>query len=206
MSVKHESINMDEMSPGEIFKRTRESKNISTAEVCQNLLLSKKIVTAIENDDYDKIPAQVYAEGYIKSYAQFLHLPAAKIISNFRKMNFYGKQEVLQKEPEIEPSLRVKQILEILKNKRIRLISGGVLAFLLLFIIVFAVSGNESTKNDNSSVLEVGGKIVSQLPVTSEVTPQVQSQPQPQPKTEAGQSTSIALPPELSNNKANSGA
>ena len=77
-------------TPGKILKAARETRCISISEVAQNLLLSKKIITALEEDDYSKIVAQVYAEGYLKAYAKFLQVPIASVLESFRMLNVYA--------------------------------------------------------------------------------------------------------------------
>lgn len=80
----------DSQTSGQILRAAREARRISASEVAQNLLLSKKIITALEEDDYSKIVAQVYAEGYLKAYAKFLQVPIGPVLEGFRMLNIYA--------------------------------------------------------------------------------------------------------------------
>lgn len=94
MVSKKAKEDISKKTPGQIIKVAREVKNISVSEVAKNLLLGKHIVIALEEDDYSKIPAQVYAEGYLKAYAQFLQIPVDTMLASFRQLAVYTDSEV----------------------------------------------------------------------------------------------------------------
>lgn len=93
-----------QQTPGQIIKEVRKAGQISLNEVSQRLLLSKQILTAIEEDDYSKIPASVYAEGYLKAYAKFLQIPFDNVINSFRCLNVYPDGDV---ESSTEPQNKI---------------------------------------------------------------------------------------------------
>lgn len=88
------NIDISSKTPGQIFKAAREDSGISMEEVTQALLLNKNVIHALETDDYSNIVAKVYAEGYIKAYAAFLHLPVAAMLESFRKLNLYHERVI----------------------------------------------------------------------------------------------------------------
>lgn len=73
-------------SLGKLFRETREAQGITPNDAAQRLLLSKRIIEGIEQNDYSNIPARVYAEGYLKAYARFLRLSTDEIIHQFRQL------------------------------------------------------------------------------------------------------------------------
>ncbi len=77
------------ITPGQLIKKAREEKQISLHEVMQRLLLNRQIILDIENDDYGRIPARVYAEGYLRAYAKFLDLSIDEVLESFRKLELY---------------------------------------------------------------------------------------------------------------------
>lgn len=79
---------------GQILKAAREARKVSIGEIAQRLLLSKNTIIALEQDDYSKIPAPVYAEGYLKAYAQFLQIPIDAVLASFRSLNIYPVSEI----------------------------------------------------------------------------------------------------------------
>lgn len=63
------------LSIGQQLRAAREAQGLSIEDVARQLLLSKQLVGEIENDDYRKIAAPVYVNGYLRSYAQLLKIP-----------------------------------------------------------------------------------------------------------------------------------
>ena len=121
------------MTPGQILKAEREAKHIGVSEVAQSLLLGKNTINAIEEDDYSKIVAQVYAEGYLRAYAKFLHIPKNTVIDSFRRLNVYSKPE---DKIETKTQTTVQTRLNLLKKRvKIRYILG-IITVLILAILV----------------------------------------------------------------------
>lgn len=81
------------ISVGQKLRQAREAKNLSQADVAQQLLLSKRIIEALEDDNYSEIVAVVYAKGYIKSYARLLKLPVEEILADFTGEGYYVENE-----------------------------------------------------------------------------------------------------------------
>jgi len=68
------------LSIGQQLRAAREEQGLSIEDVARHLLLSKQLINEIENDDYRKIPAPVYINGYLRSYAQLLKIPASSVL------------------------------------------------------------------------------------------------------------------------------
>lgn len=69
---------------GEILKETRLAQNLSTRRVAKNLLLKVDVITAIEEEDWAKLPEPAYIQGYIKNYAKLLGLDPTRLLALFR--------------------------------------------------------------------------------------------------------------------------
>lgn len=69
---------------GEILRETRLAQNLSTKIVAKNLLLKEEVVTAIEEEDWVKLPEPAYIQGYIKNYAKLLALDSTRLLALFR--------------------------------------------------------------------------------------------------------------------------
>ena len=69
---------------GEIFKKRREEQGIDIRSVSAVLKIGPEFLSAIENDDYEKLPVAVYTIGYIRCYAKHLDLDAEPVIADFR--------------------------------------------------------------------------------------------------------------------------
>ncbi len=70
-------------SPGKRLQSAREAKGLDLPKVAEQLHLSRAIVTALEAEDYDKLPARVFVRGYYKNYARLVDLPEEDILREF---------------------------------------------------------------------------------------------------------------------------
>jgi cytoskeleton protein RodZ len=70
-------------SLGEAFRRRREEKCLSREEVAKALSIPVKSVRALEESAFSTLPADVYARGFVKLYAEYLGLDAARSLREF---------------------------------------------------------------------------------------------------------------------------
>ena len=59
---------------GEQLTRARLSRNLTIEEAEQGTRISGRFLQALEQERFEKIPAPVFAKGFLRSYAQFLGL------------------------------------------------------------------------------------------------------------------------------------
>jgi curved DNA-binding protein CbpA len=75
---------------GPFLKKIREYKNVSIERMAEMTRISKTHITALENEDLPKLPADVYVRGYVYQYAKVLKLNpdavAASFLANFKKL------------------------------------------------------------------------------------------------------------------------
>lgn len=76
---------VDMRTVGQILKEARESKFYSLEEVEKATKIQKKILDALEKDDYTKLPPPTFVQGFIKNYARFLSLDPQKLLAIFRR-------------------------------------------------------------------------------------------------------------------------
>jgi len=69
--------------PGQVLRAERESLGVTTRDVAETLNLSITMVEAIEADDYERMPAAVFARGYIRAYARLLDLDPEPIVARY---------------------------------------------------------------------------------------------------------------------------
>ncbi|NPV92268.1 MAG: helix-turn-helix domain-containing protein [Firmicutes bacterium] len=72
------------MEIGRILRETREYKNLSLAEVEEATKIRKFYLSALENEDYQSLPGQVYTIGFIKAYARYLGLDHTPMVEQFK--------------------------------------------------------------------------------------------------------------------------
>ena len=66
---------------GQALKQGRENKNFSVSRVADGLHLRPSIVTAIEDENYELLPGDLFLKGYIRSYARLVGLDEEKMIN-----------------------------------------------------------------------------------------------------------------------------
>ena len=78
----------DMRGPGARLREAREAANISIDRIAMSLLLDPKIVEALEEDAFDRLPAPTFVRGYLRGYARVLGVPAAPILDMYDSQGF----------------------------------------------------------------------------------------------------------------------
>lgn len=79
-------------SLGSHLKEKREEKGYSIEEVAEATNIASRYLRAIEEHDFSQFPADVYAKGFIRSYAKFLDLDAQSLMMEY-SLNFEAQNE-----------------------------------------------------------------------------------------------------------------
>jgi len=72
-----------EQTVGEIFLEARKKAGLSLEDVSEETKIPRAMLEHIETDNFDAMPAKVYARGFIKSYAQMLGLDTEYILNKY---------------------------------------------------------------------------------------------------------------------------
>jgi cytoskeleton protein RodZ len=67
--------------PGAMLRQGRESRGLSVDDVAQALKLTPKQVAAIESEEFDILPGNTFARGFVRNYARFLQLDPAPLMA-----------------------------------------------------------------------------------------------------------------------------
>jgi len=73
------------ISPGALLKREREKKGLSYTQISQQIRLRPHFLAAIENEEWDLLPAPTLVKGFIRSYARVLGLDEERILDLYRE-------------------------------------------------------------------------------------------------------------------------
>ncbi len=68
-----------------LLKKQREDLGKNIKEIAANTRIKKSCLQSIEDEDYEKLPPEVYTRGYIKEYAKYLGLPTETILEPYEK-------------------------------------------------------------------------------------------------------------------------
>ncbi len=94
----------DYETPGLQLRREREKQGISIEDLAARLRLSAVKIRALENDEYESLPSEIFAQGYIRQCAKALALNGDKLIEDF---NHYMGSLRKTTDQFIEPTRRI---------------------------------------------------------------------------------------------------
>lgn len=147
-----------------ILKEEREKKGLSLDDVVDALKIRKNFIVDIENGDYNSLPSESYAMGFVKNYADFLGISSHRAAALFRREYESKYIEVI---PKFKKANRLPGQKIILRSPKSYLILGVVLVILsyVLYQFSFLFIGPKLTisspRNGTvvaSNIVEVAGK------------------------------------------------
>jgi len=86
-------------SVGDTLKSLREQKNLGTVDIANNLHLDIKVIEALEQDNYEKLPDPIYVRGYIRNYSKFVSGDADALVKLYDRLGMANEPEII---PEIK--------------------------------------------------------------------------------------------------------
>ncbi len=69
---------------GQRLRQARERRGVSIAQAAADTRILNRYLISLEDGDYDHLPGDVYARGFIRNYAQYLGLPAEELVELYR--------------------------------------------------------------------------------------------------------------------------
>jgi cytoskeletal protein RodZ len=130
-------------SVGEFFRQVRETKGLTLDEVASKTRIHPDFLRALEEANFAKLPDQVFAKGFVRSYARSLGLDEEDAMRRFEESAgaFYSKQTELER-------LRVQQVADEQRRKANRkvVIAAVAVAILGLILLLTREQSTVSTK------------------------------------------------------------
>lgn len=71
---------------GSILSEARRQKGVDIAQVEQDINIEQVYIEALENDDYQKMPAEAYIVGFLRNYSEYLGLNPDDIIRQYKNI------------------------------------------------------------------------------------------------------------------------
>ncbi len=172
-------------SVGEFFRQVRETKGLTVDEVASKTRIRSDFVKALEDGNFAKLPDQVFARGFVRSYARSLGLDEEDAIHRFVQSAgaFYEKQDERER-------LKVRQVEEERKrqaNRKAVAVAIGIAVLTLIFLL----------SREQSSVLRRGTSELTSTKRSAQTTketaePSAHQDPEPAP---VPAKSSEAVPP-----------
>ena len=146
-------------SVGEYFRLVRETKRLSMDEVAMKTRIHPEFLKALEEENFAKLPDQVFVKGFVRSYARSLGLEEEEAIRRFDESAgaFYSKQDEREK-------LRVRQAEDARRrkaNKKAVMAAAGVALLLLALLFTREQSAVSPDRSGGSE----GGRRPAVLPL-----------------------------------------
>ena len=78
-----EGVKQSWQTPGIVLRKARRAQNLTEDEVCRELGLRIGVLKALESDDFERLPTEVYVRGYIRSYCSLLGLDEQPVLDSY---------------------------------------------------------------------------------------------------------------------------
>ncbi len=101
---------------GSTLRAEREKRGLTIKDIERETSIRAKYLEALEKGMYDALPGEVYVKGFIRNYADFLHLNAEKLVQEYRE-EIHGT--------DIEPIATVKPATTSIVNEHAPFSSGS---------------------------------------------------------------------------------
>jgi cytoskeleton protein RodZ len=189
-------------SIGEFFKQVRETKGLTIDEVASKTRIRTDFVKALEDGNFAKLPDQVFARGFVRSYARSLGLDEEDAIHRFAQSAgaYYDKQVERER-------LKIRQAEEERKrqaNRKAVAIAIGIAILALIFLL----SREQSSLlvHRSSSDLPSSGSKRTTAPTPESqdapLSPQTETVPQdqPAPSTKPSEAPIVSAKASVGNN------
>src|SRR5436190_21583786 len=70
---------------GERLRTARESQGIGLVQAAVETRILQRYLVALEEGDYQHLPGDVYARGFIRNYAMYMGISADELIEQYRR-------------------------------------------------------------------------------------------------------------------------
>lgn len=145
---------------GEKLRSAREAKGLSIEDIEKATKIQGRYLTAIEQDEFDKLPGDFYVRAFIRQYAQVVGIDGKQLLSEYHN-------EIPQAEPEeyVEDSIdnKSEEVRKTTSSKKKlwkeylpRIIVGvGVIVVILVCYVVYAHFSASNNQSNNNSANDV---------------------------------------------------
>ena len=144
------------VSPGQQLAEERKKQGLTEREVADQLKITLSKLSALEKDQYEKFPAEIYLKGYLKNYARLLRLPEYSISDSYKA--FYresGPEELPPAQPVEDKS----------QQTWLLVIAALIIALILIVIVSQLGQSSEDDFAGNNDAVEQS----EESPLTDEV-------------------------------------
>ena len=144
---------------GEILKQRREELGLDLREISNTLRIKYAYLKALEDEDINNLPPEVYVKGYIHEYARVLNIDPDPVITSYMQ---------LIAQPEPAQSIPAREEMQFKKRKTRYLLIPALLILAVIFV----------TYLQQPSTIKTAGSPVPVVEPEKEPPPAAESVPQ----------------------------
>ncbi len=127
---------------GELLEQTRRERGLSLRDVENATKIRTRYLEGLEQEDYSMLPDQVYVQGFLKTYANFLGLDGDSLAQDFRERRAPRRERGLNYErPRSSEFERPMMSPGGLAGAERRRISGAAVLTVVLALVLIALLG-----------------------------------------------------------------
>ncbi|HEY3198382.1 MAG TPA: RodZ domain-containing protein [Nitrospirales bacterium] len=126
-------------SLGQYLREAREKKGWTLEQAAFKTRILYQYLKAVEDDNYEQLPAEVFAKGFVRSYARLLGLDELQILPRFDESGgqFYAKRDERE-----QLTQRIRE--EARRKKTNKLIVAGMVSVAL--VVLLLVTGHDRNR------------------------------------------------------------
>jgi len=159
---------------GVYLKHERELRGVALKEIAESTRIHIRFLEALENNDFDELPGEVFVKGYIRSYAKVIGFDSEEMVNVYDESVGRDRKEELGKVEIINEKVQSR------KKRAAGYILGGI-AVAVVLSLGYSVGKNIIDKNKKQQVERM----------SQEETPAKPDQPPVQSKTNPSEKIEI---------------
>lgn len=129
------------MSLGANLKRERELRGISLEEISNATKISRRLLEALEGDQFESLPGGIFRKAFLKSYANYLGMNEEQVLHEYT---------LAFESPPLAPDEKQQTGKASREPKRSgALFFAGILALLILGVVYFFLKSSNSTVHES---------------------------------------------------------
>lgn len=154
---------------GETLKKYREESGLGLSDIALKLRIRIEHLQAIEDNAFEKLPADVFTIGYLREYAKLFNIDADALVETFKELKKAKAQPVeiadetinrTSLEPQTENKTPISPGIKIFTA-----IGAGAIAAIILFTIMERLQNTNSGNTDNRIIVRLAKEIPVEVPV-----------------------------------------
>jgi cytoskeletal protein RodZ len=136
------------LTPGTLLREARERRGMSVRELAAVTRIAPKSIEALEADDYERLPAEVFVRGFLKNCARELEMDAHELLGlYFLRTGIEPSRGVVEADPkdEIDEHTSVESLFAASRMPRLSYVAA-VLAIILGLGLSLLIFGQPATE------------------------------------------------------------